>query len=157
MKTLKYFFFSFLFLSLTAVAFAQTKTQKLAVAGECGTCKRKIEKAAKTAGASYALWDVNSKMLTVKYNGTSTNVAKIENAVAAAGYDTQDKKATDAAYNQLDDCCKYTRATVAAQQTSCCNDAKCKESACLKDGKCAKDMSCCKAAGCDQKDCCKKG
>lgn len=157
MKTLKYFFFSFLFLSLTAVVFAQTKTEKLAVSGECGTCKRKIETAAKSAGASYAVWNVSDKMLTVKYNSTSTNTAKIENAVAAAGYDTQDVKASNAAYNKLDDCCKYDRATSSAKQsTSCCDDAKCKEAACMKDGKCAKDMSCCKQSGCDQKDCCKK-
>jgi len=156
MKTLKAFFFSFILVSLTTVAFAQAKTEKLSVSGECKTCKKKIETAAKTAGASYALWDVNSKILTVKYNSTSTNTAKIENAVAAAGYDTKDVKASDAAYNKLDDCCKYDRANASAEKGSCCDDAKCKEASCMKDGKCAKDMSCCKEAGCDTKACCKK-
>ena len=156
MKTLKAFFFSFLLVSFTTIAFAQAKTEKLNVSGECNTCKKKIETAAKRAGASYAVWDVNSKVLTVKYNSTSTNTAKIENAVAAAGYDTQDVKASNAAYNKLDDCCKYDRANTSAEKGSCCDDAKCKEASCMKDGKCAKDMSCCKEAGCDTKACCKK-
>lgn len=157
MKTLKTFLLSFFLVSLSTLAFAQTKTDKLSVSGECNTCKRKIETAAKSAGASYAVWNTSDKVLTVKYNSASTNTAKIEKAVAAAGYDTQDVKAVDAAYNKLDDCCKYDRATSAVQKVSaCCDDAKCKEAACAKDGKCAKDMSCCKEAGCDKKDCCKK-
>ncbi len=154
MKTLKFSLFSFLLLA-TTVAFAQIKTETLDVAGECGTCKKKIETAAKTAGASYAVWSKESKILTVKYSSTSTNTAKIEKAIAAAGYDTPDVKASDKAYEKLDDCCKYDRA--ASAKTSCCDNAKCKESTCFKDGSCAKDQACCKEAGCDQKACCKKG
>jgi mercuric ion binding protein len=157
MKTLKIFFLSFLLLSLTTVVFAQTKTEKLNVSGECNTCKHKIEAAAKNAGASYAVWNASTKVLTVKYNSTSTNTAKIENAVAAAGYDTPDVKATNASYDKLDDCCKYDRANAATDKgSSCCDAAKCKEAACMKDGKCTPDMSCCKDAGCDTKACCKK-
>ena len=86
MKTLK-FFFSFLFLSFSLFCLAQTKTEKFNVAGECGTCKKKIEKAAKSAGATYAVWNTDSKALVVKYASTSTNKAKIEQAIAAAGGD----------------------------------------------------------------------
>jgi hypothetical protein len=153
MKTLK-LIFSVLFLSLATICLAQTKTETLKVSGECGTCKKKIEKAAKTAGASYADWNVNSKVLTVKYASASTDKAKIEQAIADAGYDTPDVRATDEAYHKLDECCQYER-TVAAS-TTCCDSEKCTKAACMKDGKCAKDMSCCKEAGCDKKDCCKK-
>jgi len=158
MKTLKSFFFSFLFIAIASVASAQTKTEKIAVSGECGMCKSKIEKAAKAAGASYAAWDVDSKVLTVKYKSTSTNTAKIENSVAAVGYDTKNVKATDESYNKLHSCCKYERtASTDADHAdhACCDDAKCKEADCMKDGKCSKDMSCCKEAA-DKKDCCKK-
>lgn len=117
MKTLKAFFFSFSFLLITAVAVAQTKTEKIAVAGECGMCKAKIEKAAKSAGASYAAWDADSKVLTVKYKNTSSNTAKIEKAVARSGYDTQSVKATDEAYNGLHACCKYDRTAAASSST----------------------------------------
>jgi len=154
MKTLK-FFFSFVLLFIASYSFAQTKSEQFKVAGECGTCKKKIEKAAKSAGASYALWNTDSKLLTVKYASTSTNKAKIEQAIAEAGYDTPDVKATDDAYNSLDGCCQYERAAKAA--ASCCDSEKCTKAACMKDGQCAKDAACCKEAGCDQKDCCKKG
>lgn len=153
MKTLQ-IFFSFLLLSIATISFAQTKTEALKVSGECGTCKKKIEKAAKTAGASYAEWNTESKVLTVKY-GDNTNKLKIEQAVAGVGYDTPDVKATDAAYNKLDGCCQYER--TAASATSCCESEKCVKTQCMKDGKCASDASCCKEAGCDQKACCKKG
>ena len=153
MKTLKTFFCLFL-LTLSITSFAQTKTETLKVSGECGTCKKKIETAAKNAGASYAVWNADNKILTVKYNSTSANTAKIEKAVAAVGYDTPDVKASDKVYNKLDDCCKYERA--ASAKISCCDDEKCTASACFKDGKCAAGSACCKEAGCDTKACCKK-
>jgi len=156
MKTLKSFFFSFLLISLSTIAFAQTKTEKIKVSGECGMCKSKIEKAAKSAGASYALWDVDNKVLTVKYATASSNTAKIEKAVAAVGYDTEHMKATDEAYDKLHGCCKYERMASAEKAHTCCDDEKCKGTACMKDGKCEKDMTCCKQAGCTEKDCCKK-
>jgi hypothetical protein len=155
MKTLKTAFFSLLFISFATITIAQTKTETFKVAGECGMCKKKIESTAKKGGASYAAWDVDSKMLTVKYSGTSSSKAKIEKAIAAVGYDTPGFKTTEAAYSKLDGCCQYER-TGAAPAHACCDDVKCSESACTKDGKCTPDMSCCKEAGCDKKDCCKK-
>lgn len=152
---LKTIFFSFVFIAVANVGFAQTKTENIKVAGECGMCKKKIEKAAKTGGATYALWDTDNKVLTVKYNSTSTNKAKIEKAVANAGYDTEDVKATDEAYHKLDECCQYERGTSSVAK-NCCDDEKCTKAGCTKDGKCTKDMTCCKEAGCDTKECCKK-
>lgn len=156
MKTLTVFFFVF-FLTITSISFAQTKTEKINVSGECGMCKSKIEKAAKSAGATYAVWNTDSKILTVKYAGKTTDAAKIEKAVAGVGYDTQHVKASDEAYNNLHECCKYERTASATTATgSCCDHEKCTKAACMKDGKCSADMSCCKEAGCDTKDCCKK-
>ncbi|MGZ3837170.1 MAG: cation transporter [Flavisolibacter sp.] len=154
MKSLQIFVLSFVFLSFSVAGLAQSKTEKFTVSGECGSCKKKIEKAAKAAGASYALWNVDSKELTVRYNSTSSNKAKIEQSIAGAGYDTPDYKATEEAYNKLDACCQYDRS--AATATSCCDDAKCTDAKCMKDGKCTKDMSCCKDSGCTTKACCKK-
>lgn len=155
MKTIKYFFFV-LFISIASVSFAQTQTEKIKVAGECGMCKKKIEAAAKEAGASYALWSSDTKVITVKYNSAATNKAKIEQAIAGVGYDTQSVKANDDAYNKLHDCCKYERTGDITAAHSCCDDEKCTKTACTKDGKCSPDMACCKEAGCDTKDCCKK-
>lgn len=159
MKTLNKFLFSILFTVFALGASAQNDSYKIKVAGECGMCKKTIEKAAKSAGASFAAWDADAKMLTVKYADGTTNLAKIEKAVAEAGYDTQNLKASDEAYNKLHECCKYERTASAEAKEghSCCGDKKCASGKCSHEGKCKPDMSCCKEAGCDKKDCCKKG
>ena len=146
MKTLFFLFISLLFIA--GEAQAQTKTTTIKVSGECGTCKKKIEGAARQAGASYALWNLNTKVLTVRYNSTASNTAKIEKAIATAGYDTPDFPATDQAYGQLDDCCKYPRKTSAVAACASVND-------CAKDGKCDKDKAA-KADCCAGKAECKK-
>jgi periplasmic mercuric ion binding protein len=110
MKTLKYFsilFFSILSFQLSS---AQTaKSESIMVNGNCGMCKKHIEKSALEAGATAANWDKKTKFLQISYDPAVTNSAKIQTAVAAAGYDTQDFKATDSAYNKLDACCQYDR------------------------------------------------
>ena len=141
-------------LCFTSAAFAQAKKETIKVAGECGMCQKNIETAAKKAGATFASWNVDSKLLTVRYDGKKTSTARIEEAVAAAGYDTPDVKATDEAYTKLHACCQYERAGQKA--ANCCDSEKCRETACMKDGKCAPDMSCCKEGGCADKACCKK-
>ena len=169
MKTLKIFsfaaFFMALLLSLSTTIFAQSKTETIPVSCNCGMCKSKIEKAAKTAGVDDAKWDSDARTITVKYNSSSTNAAKIQHAIAAVGYDTRDVKATDEAYNKLHGCCKYDRSAASTedQKMDCCKDGKCSKpghdgkdcckkedgkSDCCKDGKCSKP-------GHDGADCCK--
>jgi len=92
------------------------KKETIAVWGECGMCKSKIEKAAKTAGATTAVWNEDSKQLAVAYYPNKTNAAKIQQAIAAAGYDTKDNSATQAAYDKLPGCCHYERKPASAQQ-----------------------------------------
>jgi periplasmic mercuric ion binding protein len=117
MKLLKGLFF--LFASTVSIStFAQAKTDSFAVSGECKMCKKKIETAAKAAGATYANWNVNSKVITIKYNSESSNAAKIQEGIAHAGYDTPTVKASEAAYNELEDCCKYERTLKAAAADS---------------------------------------
>jgi len=85
------------------------KKEIIPVWGECGMCRNKIEKAAKTAGAETASWNEDSKQLSVSYFNNKTNAAKIQQAVAAAGYDTKDICAPQAAYDKLPGCCHYER------------------------------------------------
>ncbi|MGZ8525093.1 MAG: heavy-metal-associated domain-containing protein, partial [Chitinophagaceae bacterium] len=102
MKTFKIFSFATILMAIATISFAQkTQTETIPVSGNCGMCKSKIEKAAKTAGVEDAKWDVDAKVLTVKYNSSTTNSAKIQQAVAAVGYDTRDVKATNEAYDKL--------------------------------------------------------
>jgi len=86
------------------------KTEKIKVAGNCGMCETRIEKAAKEVdGVSAAEWDKESKMLTVTYDEAKTNVDNIQQAVAKVGHDTEKYKADDEVYNKLPACCKYDR------------------------------------------------
>lgn len=92
-------------------SFAQStvKTENIKVWGNCGMCKSKIEKSAKQAGAKSAEWNEDSKMLKVSYAGNKTSSAKIQQAIAKTGYDTQDYTADNSAYENLHGCCKYDR------------------------------------------------
>lgn len=85
-------------------------------------CKGHIEKAAKQAGAASADWDKAAKVLKVTFDATKTSTDKIEEAVAAAGYDTEHKVASADAYGKLDECCQYDRTskTALAENASCC-------------------------------------
>jgi len=105
----KFILFSGFMMAILFSANAQTAT-KLKVSGNCGMCKSSIEKAAKTAGATTANWDMDAKLLTLMFDG-KTNLDKIETAIAAIGYDTEHKTATNASYDALHECCKYDRAS----------------------------------------------
>lgn len=152
MKTFK--IFSVLALSMTIALSSigqSVKTESFRVSGNCGMCKSKIEKAAKDAGATVASWNVETKSLTVSYNSASTNAAKIQQKIAAVGYDNAGAKATDDSYNKLHGCCKYDRtAGTDKDKAACCSgdNEKC----------CTEDKDCCKNHGDDAKaDCCKDG
>lgn len=96
------------FLMLSVFAVAQNPTT-IKVSGNCGMCKKHIEKAAKDAGASSANWDKVTKILTVSFEAGKTTTDKIETAIAGAGYDTEHKEASLEAYKKLDECCQYDR------------------------------------------------
>jgi periplasmic mercuric ion binding protein len=176
MKTLKIFSLAVVCAALTLTATAQTKTETFKVSGNCGMCKSKIEKAAKDGGATAAKWDVDSKIITVTYKSSTTNTAKIQQNIAAAGYDNAGLKATEESYKKLHACCQYDRDEAAAavseehhnashtMKADCCKDGKCTKpghtgkDCCSKDGE---KMDCCKDGKCTKEghtggDCCKK-
>jgi periplasmic mercuric ion binding protein len=98
---------------------AQTSIKKetLKVWGNCGMCKKTIEKSAITAGAKTASWNEETHQLKVAYSPAKTSAEKIQKAVAASGYDTQDFVANDKAYDNLHSCCQYERKDKAAVST----------------------------------------
>lgn len=122
------------------------KTSTFKVFGNCGMCKKTIEGAAKNSGATYASWNVDTKMMTVKYSA-KTSEDKIQKGIADAGYDNEKYTGNDEAYNNLDGCCQYDRKTSNAGGAKAC---------CMKDGKCTGGKECCsKMEG--KTDCCAKG
>jgi mercuric ion binding protein len=177
MKTLKIFSLGAFCLALTSLTFAQSTKESFKVSGNCSMCKKTIEKAAKDGGAKTAVWNEDSKELTITYNSSSTNTARIQQKIANAGYDNIGFTASTEAYNKLHSCCQYERqslgnaigvgakcgadchkdgkcemATCKDQKMDCCKDMKACQEKC-KDGK----MECCKDGKCEGKtDCCKK-
>lgn len=182
--------FIFLFAGISVNAQSKTsgkqaavKTSVFKVWGNCGMCKETIEGAAKSSGATFAEWNKDSKMLTVKYAAVKTSDDKIQKSIADAGYDNEKYTAPSEAYNGLHACCKYDRktATTAKEAGACCMKAgKCtgtedcckkvagkidcctngtcaKEGGCCADMKCEKGADCCKKEGTAMADCCKDG
>ena len=99
-----------MFLIGTLAVFAQSKTEKFEVKGNCGMCEKRIEKAANSVeGVTKAEWDKETEMMTVTFNEDQTNVHKVHMAVAKAGHDTKMHKASDETYEKLPGCCKYDR------------------------------------------------
>jgi copper chaperone CopZ len=84
------------------------KTEKVEVAGKCGMCETRIEKAAKGVdGVKAADWDLKTKQLQVTYDEKTTNLETIQKAIAAVGHDTGKYKADNKVYDALPGCCKY--------------------------------------------------
>lgn len=102
-------------LSVCVLAFTFTEAQtneiadSVTVNGVCGMCKKNIEKSAMDAGATFAFWNKKTKVLNVKFDSGKTNRERIEQKIADKGYDTEDIKASDDAYNKLEMCCQYER------------------------------------------------
>lgn len=95
---------------LSTQSFAQKKTtETFNVSGNCGMCKKTIEKAASDAGADFAEWNKETKQMTVKFRSGKTSLETIQDKIANAGYDNAGKKASDAAYGKLPQCCQYDR------------------------------------------------
>lgn len=100
-----------LLISFSSISFAQESkdiaTEKVHVSGNCGDCKKRIEKAAFVPGVKRAEWDVDSKVLTVTYRPSKTSINQIETSIAKVGYDAGDVKASDDSYKKLPKCCAY--------------------------------------------------
>ena len=91
---------------------AQAKTVKktFKAQGKCEMCQARIQKAAKAVpGVLTAAWNKDTKVCSVVFDDSKTNLNKIEKAVAAAGHDTDKAKASAATYAKLPGCCKYRK------------------------------------------------
>jgi mercuric ion binding protein len=89
------------------------------VRGNCGMCKRTIEKAANSVqGVTNAIWDVDQKKIAVSFDGSKTDAMAIHKAIAASGYDTEKLAGSEEAYKGLPGCCKYDHEMVLNVATS---------------------------------------
>jgi mercuric ion binding protein len=110
MKTKMLSLIILLVLSITTVMAQTEKKEKFEVAGNCGMCETRIEKAAKSVeGVSSAEWDKETKMIEVILSSDEVDIHKVHMAIAKVGHDTKMHKASDDVYDKLPACCKYER------------------------------------------------
>ncbi|MBL7766330.1 MAG: heavy-metal-associated domain-containing protein [Chitinophagaceae bacterium] len=95
----------------TLQAQSKTATDTFTVYGNCGQCKTRIEEAAYIKGVKSAVWDKKTKVLTVVYLTDKVSLSRISLAIADAGHDTKEQKASDKSYAKLPSCCAYRNGT----------------------------------------------
>ena len=99
-----------LFSVLTLSASAQTPTTvTFKVSGNCSTCKKHIETAARIPGVVKADWNKDTKVMTLVYDPAKVSPDDVQKRIAAVGYDTPKYRGDDKAYDKLDECCQYDR------------------------------------------------
>ncbi len=87
---------------------ANSKTETFKVWGNCGMCKKTIEKALDVKGIK-GDWNKKTKMITVSYDSVKFTSQQVHAVICAAGYDTEACKGDDDAYKNLHECCQYER------------------------------------------------
>ena len=87
----------------------EKKSNQFYVRGNCGSCKARIEKAAKSVGANAASWDSQTQMVTLDFDVAKTSADEILKKIAEVGHDNEKFKTSDSAYKSLPDCCLYDR------------------------------------------------
>lgn len=79
------------------------------VKGNCESCKARIEKAAKSAGANSAEWSAEKQTVTLNIDSSKTSADQILKKIAEIGHDNEKYKTTDDVYKKLPGCCLYDR------------------------------------------------
>ncbi|PWT78503.1 MAG: TonB-dependent receptor, partial [Bacteroidetes bacterium] len=106
---------SLVFVCLSTIALSQSNESasndtnvSFKVYGVCELmCKPRIEAASKGKGVQSAVWNVNTKMLTLAFDPTKTTIDRIQKRILDAGHDLENKKAKDIIYKSLPECCHY--------------------------------------------------
>lgn len=94
-------------LSIAQIKNAKTETAK--VNGNCGMCKRTIEKAGNVKNESQVVWDADNQRASITYDAEKTTVDTVLKRIAQVGYDNEKYLAPDDVYSNLHDCCQYDR------------------------------------------------
>lgn len=85
------------------------KTETVKIYGNCGMCKKTIEKAGNKKDEAMVNWNKDTKIATITYDSTKTNQDEIVKRISMAGYESDKFTAPDAAYKNLPGCCQYER------------------------------------------------
>lgn len=104
------FFMSLLVIPETASAQERNVEVEIAVLGNCGMCKTRIERAAYSVrGVRSADWNQQEQKLTLVYRADRTDQETIERTIAKAGHDTENFITDEETHANLHQCCIYKR------------------------------------------------
>lgn len=101
--------FGFIFWMTFSCSSKKWEQKIFRVSGNCEMCKETIEGSLKIPSVQAAIWDVDTKMITVRFDAEKISLDSIQKRIAAVGYDSDGFKGSDKAYAQLPDCCQYDR------------------------------------------------
>jgi mercuric ion binding protein len=83
------------------------KQTEFYVRGNCGMCEERIEKTVSALpGVIKADWSVETKNMSVSYDTTKVDEAKIHQAIANSGHETKLVQSPKEAHDALPECCK---------------------------------------------------
>src|SRR5690606_23947472 len=100
----------YIFLLLISVGlFAQEKTETIKVSVNCGMCKERIENAVNEFPSAEGNWDDETKILTVQFDESQTNLDEIAQNIAKVGHDNELYRAENSVYENLPGCCHFER------------------------------------------------
>jgi len=110
------FFSGLMALTLTGttllVADDKDKEVKIKTSAVCEMCKARIERnLAFEKGVKEANLDVDTKVVTIKYNAAKTDVNRLKANITKTGYDADEVTADPKGYAKLPSCCKKGVAT----------------------------------------------
>lgn len=93
-------------LLISQMVFAKSVVVEFKVEGQCGDCKERIEKALDLQGISFATWNQETKMLTVRFNDKKFTEDEIHKIVSDLGYSTDKIAANKTSEENLPKCCQ---------------------------------------------------
>jgi copper chaperone CopZ len=95
---------------MTQTTFAQSSGKQfieIKTSAQCGTCKAAIETAVTNIeGVKSADLDLDTKVVSVKFDAEKTNAEAIKTAITKVGYTADEVPADKVAYDNLHPCCK---------------------------------------------------
>ncbi len=100
---------SFLFFLFSCTPSSPDKVVTFKVWGNCDICKKTIETACFVNGVKEKDWNVDSKLITIKFDTTLTNLDMLQQLIAKSGYDNEGYFGDDYTYARLKACCQYER------------------------------------------------
>jgi copper chaperone CopZ len=83
------------------------KEVKIKTSAICDMCKERIEKnLTLSKGVKEAILDLETKVVTVKYNDKKTNVNQLKKVITTTGYDADEVMANQKSHDKLPSCCQ---------------------------------------------------